>query len=460
MAANTGILTTNNGYNLAKFTYFSPTSFIATTQEPLATYYCFLSRVQPWSNEVLPPLPLEDTKSINQIFKNMFVAKKITNNDISPVIERINWSSGEVYAYYQDDVNMFELDDNGTLLRRFYVKNRFDQVFKCLWNANGAPSTVEPYFEPGTFNPNLIFQSNDDYKWKYMYTITAGLKLKFMDDAWMPIPVANIAPNPIYNTSGSGSIDVINVTNGGSGYEPSNSQIFVTVLGPNTTQATANATVVGGQITDIVVSNKGSNYVYANVTISSANGSGATAIAPVSPIGGHGYSPATELGSRHVMLTVSFNKDEAGRIPTNIDFRQIGILVNPLEIKSLTTYGLANGEIYKLSTDYVVSPGFGAYVPDEIVYQSPDGTFETATYSATVLSFDDIFNRLRVINTSGTANNSQIVYGQTSGTARVITQTQTPSLVPFSGYITYIENREPVVRDPDGSEQFRLVLGY
>lgn len=460
MAANTGILTYNSGFYQTKYIYFAPSSTIATTEEPLATYYCFLSRVEPWTNDSVPPAPTEDIKYINQVFKNMFVAKKITSKDISPVIERIDWVSGETYAYYRDDIDMFELDDNGTLLRRFYIKNRFDQVFKCLWNANGAASTVEPYFEPGTFNANLIFQGNDDYKWKYMYTITSGTKLKFMDDAWMPIPMANTVPNPVYTSSGSGSIDVINVINGGSGYDPTNSTITITVTGPNTTQATANATVVSGEITDIVVFNKGSNYIYANVIISSANGSGANAIASVSPIGGHGYNPITELGARHVMLTTSFNTDEAGKLPTNIDFRQIGILVNPLEIKTASTYGLANSEIYKLSTDYIVSPGFGAFIPDETVYQSPDGTLARSTYSATVLSFDDIFNRLRVININGIANSSQIIYGQTSGTARVITQIQTPTLVPFSGFITYIENREPVARDPDGSEQFRLVLGY
>lgn len=460
MAANTGILTYNNGYYQTKYVYFAPSSTIATTQELLATYYCFLSRVVSWPNETQPPLPTQDAKYINQVFKNMFVAKKITSNDISPVIERIDWVSGEIYSYYQDNVNMFELDTNGTILRRFYIKNRFDQVFKCLWNAKGAASTVEPYFEPGTFNSNLIFQGNDGYKWKYMYTINSGTKLKFMDDAWMPVPMSNTIPNPVYTSSGSGSVDVINVTNGGSGYDPTNSIITITVTGPNTAQATANATVVSGSITDIVVSNKGSNYIYANVSITSANGSNAVAIAPVSSIGGHGYNPITELGARHVMMTTSFNRDESGKLPTDIDFRQIGILVNPLEIKTASSYGLANGEVYKLSTDYIVSPGFGAYIPDEIVYQSPDGTFSLATYSATTLSFDDITNRLRVINTNGTANNSQVIYGKTTGTARVITQTQTPTLVPFSGFITYIENREPVVRNTVGSEQFRLVLGY
>ena len=76
MAANTGILTYNNGFYQTKYVYFAPTSTIATTQEPLATYYCFLSRVQSWSNDELPPAPTEDIKYINQVFKNMFVAKK------------------------------------------------------------------------------------------------------------------------------------------------------------------------------------------------------------------------------------------------------------------------------------------------------------------------------------------------------------------------------------------------
>jgi hypothetical protein len=458
MSANTGILTNTNGYYQSSAMYYSPSSTISTTGEYLGTFYCFLSRVKAWTSETVPPAPTEDQKYLKDTFKNMFVAKKITSSDMSPVIERINWTSGEVYDYYRDDIDMFALDTNGTILKRFYVKNRFDQVFKCLWNNNGGVVSTEPFFEPGNFNANQIFQGADDYKWKYMYTITSGSKMKFMDDAWMPVPIATTIPNPVYTFAGRGSVDVINVTNGGTGYDPSNATITVTVTGDGQ-YATANATVVSGSITDIVVANTGSNYSYANVTISSTLGSNAVAIAPASPIGGHGYNPVSELGVRHIMVTAKFTKDEGGKLPTDIDFRQIGLLVNPYAYFG-TSIGRANAITYKTTTDFVVSQGFGAYTPDETVFQSTNGLLSSATYTATVLSFDVGTNTVKLINTQGTANNSALLYGATSGTSRVVLQQQTPDFIPFSGYLTYLENREPVQRNADGSELFKLVLGY
>lgn len=208
-----------------------------------------------------------------------------------------------------------------------------------------------------------------------------------------------------------------------------------------------------------MVANTGSNYSYANVTISSSLGSGATAIAPASPIGGHGYNPVSELGCRHIMLTCRFTRDEGGKLPTDIDFRQIGLLVNPYSYFG-TSIGRANADIYKTTTDFVVSQGFGAYTPDETVFQSVNGLLSSATFTATVLSFDVPTNTVKLINTQGTANSSALLYGDTSGTSRVVVQQQTPEFIPYSGYLTYLENREPVQRNIDGSEIFKLVLGY
>ena len=458
MSANTGILTYNNGYYQTSSVYYSPTATISATGRPVGSFYCFLSRVQSWATETLPPQPTQDQKYLKQTFKNMFVAKKITTNDMALVIERINWTSGIVYDYYDDSVDMYALDTNDSILKHFYVKNKFDQVFKCLWNNNGGASTYEPYFEPGTFNANQIFQAADDYKWKYMYTISSGLKLKFMDDAWIPVPTGNNIPNPTQSYAGYGSIDVINVTDGGSGYDPANSIITISITGDGKF-ASANAVVSGGIITDITVANTGTNYTYANATIISTAGSGATAIAPTSPVGGHGFDPASELGARHVMLTAKFDKDESGNLPTDIDFRQLGVLVNPYAYFG-TSIGLANASVYKVTTDFTLSTGFGVYTPDEIVYQSATGLYADATYEATVLSFDNINNKIKLINTFGTPVNSTILYGRTTGTARAVLLQETPSFIPFSGYLTYLENREPVQRNADGSEQFKLVLGF
>jgi hypothetical protein len=122
---------------------------------------------------------------------------------------------------------------------------------------------------------------------------------------------------------------------------------------------------------------------------------------------------------------------------------------------------VANAEVYKTTTDLVLSGGFGSFAPDEVVFQAPTvDDLNEATFSATVLSFDSTTNTLKLINTLGTANTNAIIYGNTTKTARLVLQKQTPSFVPFSGNLIYLENREAVQRNPDGSEQFKLVLGY
>jgi hypothetical protein len=99
-------------------------------------------------------------------------------------------------------------------------------------------------------------------------------------------------------------------------------------------------------------------------------------------------------------------------------------------------------------------------VPDEIVYQSNNGIFEDAYFTATVLSYDSTTNTLKLLNTLGTPVLNALIYGNSSQTARVALQKQESQIIPFSGYLAYIDNRKSITRNPDGSEIFKLVLGY
>jgi len=441
--------------------YYAPVSQILSTNTFVETFYCFLAKVDPWPNENSPPVPTQDQKNLKRIYKNIFVVKKIGTNNISPVIERIDWKAGETYDYYRDDVDMLELDQNGFLVRKFYIKNRFDQVFKCLWNNDGDVVSDEPYFQPGTYTSNNLYLGADGYKWKYMYTVDIGSKLKFLDTVWIPVPIGRAGPTSQYSPpwqttpAKSGNIDVINVLEGGSGYDPANSPITITVTGDGT-GTTGTATVVGNVITNIVVTNPGSNYTYANVAITSIEGSGAEAIAPVSPISGHGTDPISELGCAHVMFTVEFDGDENGLIPTDIDFRQIGLVVNPYSQGNYPD--VANSEIFKTTTDLVLVSGTGTYLSDEIVYQGT--SLSTASFTATVLSFDDATGVLRLINTVGTPIVNATLFGNISGTARTTLSISNPDYDIFSGHIMFVENRSSVQRSADGIEQLRFVLGY
>ena len=81
-------------------------------------------------------------------------------------------------------------------------------------------------------------------------------------------------------------------------------------------------------------------------------------------------------------------------------------------------------------------------------------------FYARVLTFDTATNVLYLINTVGIPVNNSPVFGNSSKTARTLLSYSSSKFVPFSGYITYIENRSAIQRSDDGIEQFRFVLGY
>jgi hypothetical protein len=99
-------LITNGAYvSQVEQLYFAPSAVVPPVVDiPLSTMYCFLAHVQPWEVDTNPPQPTQDVKSIKNVFKNIFAVGKITSNDISPVIKRVDWSSGTKYDYYRDDV--------------------------------------------------------------------------------------------------------------------------------------------------------------------------------------------------------------------------------------------------------------------------------------------------------------------------------------------------------------------
>ena len=75
------------------------------------------------------------------------------------------------------------------------------------------------------------------------------------------------------------------------------------------------------------------NSAFIDLPASIANSAGFTAatLQPiVSPVGGHGSDPLTELGAKRVCISTKFTNSEGGTITTENDFRQVGIIKNPL----------------------------------------------------------------------------------------------------------------------------------
>jgi len=444
--------------------YYSPS---AAAYQASATInnnlYAFIGRTVPWDDYQNPPVPTQDQYSLKKVFKNIIAAKKIITSDVSPVIPRRDWTSGVVYDYYDDRVDMFTVDSQNLISKNFYVRNKFDQIFKCLWNNNGVPSTAEPQFLPGTFDSTFLIQTNDGYKWKFMYAINGGVKQKFLDENWIPCLVGTSLPSPAASDAGAGSIDVINVTTIGKGYEPTG--VTINIVGDGTGASASAVVNAAGYLTDVTMINTGTNYTYADVTINVDSGFNtpnvaAVAFAPVSPPGGHSIDPISELGCNNVMLSLDFTGDEGGTIPTDLVYYQLGLILNPQSTSELPN--LASADRYDVTSQLFVSPGSGSFVAGQTVYQG--SSVSTATFTATVASFNASTNVLNVINTQGIIINNQPLFQDASGAinsaVRTVLSHNEPDFIVMSGYMTYIENRTAISRSPDGTEQFRVVLRF
>jgi hypothetical protein len=91
---------------------------------------------------------------------------------------------------------------------KFYAITNERNVYKCLFNNNGAPSTVKPY---STTHETIA--TADGYIWKFMYTIPSALVNKFMSVDDMPVTTA--VKNEYYSR---GAISSITIENSGENY--------------------------------------------------------------------------------------------------------------------------------------------------------------------------------------------------------------------------------------------------
>lgn len=405
--------------------------------------YIVLGKQLPWNSgtEVVPNPPPSTEPDQNKCFKHGIYAKQLKYENTSLVVARNDWTANTVYNTYESNTN-------------FYVVNSQLQVFKCLSNNDGASSTDEPELSLSTTSlEEPYFKTADGYKWKYLYTISAQQKQRFMDDNWMPV-----SKNPFVAAAAvPGSIDIINITNSGNNYTDGSLEDIITITGDGS-GATAKANVIGGHVTDIIIQERGSNYTNATITfndIPGGSGSGATATVAIAPVLGHGNDPVFELGAGTVMYNIEFDGDEDGKFPTSNDFRESFLVINPLVNGSTT---LATSDNYTLYTKIKTSPGLGDFNDDEQVFQGT--TFADATYKADVISFDEINNLLYVNNVQGTLSLNQAIKGYTSGAIRVATSSTEPTMKLYSGKVIYISDKLPVSRDQNQTDRIRLILSF
>jgi hypothetical protein len=435
---NFKILLAKQIYNLLDL---SANSYLPASRK--SYIYAFIGKHLVWNpGTEYAGTPTEDDASINDYYRRGIYAKQISLENASLVAPRINWTSNTVYNTYLANSN-------------FYVLNTKDQVFKCLANSSvGTASTTEPELTLSTTSLEEPYvETSDGYKWKYMYTLTSSQKQKFLNDEWMPVSFNKF----VRAAALGGSIDIVTVTNSGNNYTDGTTQDIITVDGDGS-GAILKANVSSGHVQDIIIQDRGLGYTYANLIFSDVSGgvgTSAAATVSIAPHDGHGYDPVYELNAKTIMFNVEFAQDESGNLPTDNDFREIVIIQNPFEADTTT---VATDSSYTLYNKIKVSPGVGDFNNDEIVYQG--ATFAEATFTADVISFDEVENFLYVNNTRGSLQVNQAIKGYNSGAIRVINSNVDPTLDLYSGKILYISDKLPITRDPAQTERIRFILSF
>jgi len=168
----------------------------------------------------------------------MLFGKKINPNDIVPVVSKNLWANGTVYRRY-DNISNTTYSNSGfyVVSAPVYVGGAY-HFYKCIDNADGSYSTVDPGSHVTPSQPTT-FTTADNYKWRYVGSVSGLDYRKFATDDFIPAYAnASLAAA----ASSYCGVEVVPVVNAGSGYIFANGLI----------QGFTNSTVIQIQTTESV----------------------------------------------------------------------------------------------------------------------------------------------------------------------------------------------------------------
>ena len=469
-----------------KFCLHNAKEFKQSATESGNAMYMFIGRPLSWTDDSNPPTPVDSLNDEYDAYANMTALKKVSSTDVSHAIIRRDWISGTVYDEYRHNYTSSNTANSGASTlwaSRFFVVTSDYNVYKVISNNNGGNSTVMP-----TGTSTNILTTGDGYKWKYMYSISASDVIKFVTSDFIPVKTLgakaavegdigglgtaatddNSTQWDVENAAVDGTIEHARVTAGGSSYG-SDGNYNVAVSGDGAS-GQLQVTVSSGAITAVTVNAVGSGYSVASIdnsllqTATSSSGTGATFDVIISPKNGHGSDPVEELGGNYVIVNSRLEYAEgSGDFPTDNDFRQIGLIVNPTNSGGNTLSSAST-----LSALNRIALQSGATMPavDSTIASAASITSGTAT--GKVVSVDST-NRYvyylpsvdSVGNFNAFANSNGVFVGSTQkGTilASGGISSAYPEIQRNSGDIVYLENRGAVARAADQIEDIKLII--
>ena len=471
------------------------------------SYYLFVGKSTPFSSSTTsgsdgsPPLPSDSPADTEYYaWDSMLGAKKITSSDITFAIPKRNWVNGTTYDMYEHNISASNTTTSGAsnlYNSSFYFMTSDYKVYKVLDNNGGtAYSGAEP--SSTSSSPFAL----GGYVLKYMYTISASNVAKYVTSEFIPV----VTDSAVSAAAVDGAIESLTIT-GGSGYN--NGTYYAAVYGDGDNAGTASGAVVritvsGNQIqsfgltagTDTTIHSAGTGYTYGTVNLTTGytfNSADLTSSSDMAGVGGavnviispkncHGFFPCEELGGHFVMTATTLTGDEGDDFTAANDFRQVGLMVDPTNFGTSTITSATT-----LRQTYVVklASNSGTFEVDEKISQATTGAIgKVVEYDSTLNLLYYQQERFGDFGTNSTTGGYVAFSGTTTitgassgatGTPSSTTESVTlangtalsltsgyanPELEPDSGLILYLENRKPIQRDTDQTEDIKLIIEF
>jgi hypothetical protein len=462
------------------------------------TYYLGIGRPQPFATQTRGDLRTEnqgtDSTAITPadsiaeefyVYDDLLAVKKIASSDTTFVIPRRNWINGTIYDYYRHDygnritgtTTVQSSYTTATTLfdATFYVLTTDRNVYKCLDNNGNIASTTEP-----TGTSTSILTTADGYKWKYMYTLSATQQANFLSTDFMAVATNSTVSSAAVN----GQINIVKIKSPGTG-GTNGTYTNIPIRGDGT-GGLVTVVITGGVVTSITVTNAGTGYTIAyirNADIVTAGGTGlinSEIDCIVEPKNGHGFNAIQELGGFFVMLNVSLEGTEAastGDFTSENDFRRIVLVRNPFSAGAAASTSTLRAT---KAVRFAASPTPGTFTTDEEINQATTGAVgKVVEWDATNRILHYIQTRFNDEGVDANGNRTpfsgaNVITGQTSsatGTPSAVASETADSITFTSGYkdteldrhkgdVLYIENRAPITRAADQTENIKLVIEF
>lgn len=390
------------------------------------------------------------------------------------VVPLTDWTINTTYPAFNDNIV-------GQPTPSYYVRTADNNVYVCIRQGKNEFGVAQvSQYVPDHTDTTLPIE-DDGYVWKYMYTITTADANRFLTSNFMPVKfVDSAAPTDpeapqlaVQNAAVAGQIvgyrvdagnavysaaPTLTVRGDGSGAKAhaildATSKLAAVEIGDSATVGTGAG--AGGNVS--LASAMGSNYNEAYVSVDPSNltsGTNAKVYPIFAPGDGFGADARTDLRSTSIMFNIKPEGNVSGKWVVDNEYRQVGLLKNLLDSSNGNLFTDTQGSALKKIVLTAPITG-GLNWADDVTISgdsNAQGWIDYFDDSATIWFHQNEETGFVPFRGGETVT----ISGKTG--SFTIDNIQDRDFDIYSGELLFLNNQSKIARDPDQTEDVKVVI--